>query len=241
MQAAKFIGDPMKLDSVKQALDSLAAQCESCDHEVLILAEDSENESALNIVAHTLLTVSQLLKVASAEINVLAATSVNIDQQTIEEMTALAEEFDKSGDPILQKQAYVIDQILINMANSGMTKEAKRDVEKLYDLSPEMHKAFGGDAMVKAFHDKIKEYRPMEAPLTTRTCPDHPGAQIKRVDDGKFQCSLDNKIYDYNEGFTTMKGNKIPGGDVALQTKTMHDTLGKEMGFSTRSDLMTGY
>jgi hypothetical protein len=79
--------------------------------------------------------------------------------------------------------------------------------------------AFKADEVAKVVDDNIKEYKPLETALKTRTCPDHPGAQMQRLSDDVYQCSLDKKTYDFKSGFTTMKGNKVPGGDVTLQTQ----------------------
>ena len=87
---------------------------------------------------------------------------------------------------------------------------------------------------IKAIDNSIKEYRPLEAPLSTRTCPDHPGAQIARVGEDTYQCSLDKKVYNYKGGFTTMKGNVIPGGDVSAQTQALGDRAIEHMSFDTR-------
>jgi len=67
------------------------------------------------------------------------------------------------------------------------------------------------------------QHRSLEMPLSTRSCPDHPGAQVARVGDDSWQCSLDNKIYNYEVGFVDMKGNKVPGGSVSEQTPTTHE------------------
>ena len=67
-----------------------------------------------------------------------------------------------------------------------------------------------------------KEYRIMEHELSTRTCPDHPGAQMGRVGEHMWQCAMDKKVYNYLTGYTTEKGEKVPGGDVAEQTPKYH-------------------
>ncbi len=43
--------------------------------------------------------------------------------------------------------------------------------------------------------------------LSTRGCPDHHGAQMKRVAEGTFQCELDGRMYNWNEGFKDYSGN----------------------------------
>jgi hypothetical protein len=70
--------------------------------------------------------------------------------------------------------------------------------------------------------------------LSTRYCPDHPGAQFARIADCVYQCELDKKMYNFKEGFETMKGNKIPGGTVSEQTRSLGDRALEQMHFATR-------
>jgi hypothetical protein len=66
-----------------------------------------------------------------------------------------------------------------------------------------------------------KQYTIMEAPLSTRYCPDHPGVPLMRVGDHQAQCELDKKIYNYETGYTLNNGSKVPGGDVSQQTAVL--------------------
>jgi hypothetical protein len=169
----------------------------------------------------------------------------------IEALATLASEFDASGDEFLQKQAAVIDQLIINFAQKGLKAKAQaaedaelaklraehreKALEKVYNEPREIHeKDIKASDAIKAIQDQVVKYRPMETALSTRYCPDHPGAQIRRVADYIYQCALDKKIYNYQEGFTTMKGNKVPGSDVSRQTQHLGDRALEEMHFSTR-------
>jgi len=62
----------------------------------------------------------------------------------------------------------------------------------------------------------------LEAPLSTRYCPDHPGVQIARVGEHLWQCELDKKSYNFETGFELNNGSKVPGGDVAQQTQGLN-------------------
>jgi hypothetical protein len=64
-----------------------------------------------------------------------------------------------------------------------------------------------------------KQYKILEAPLSTRYCPDHPGVQIARVGEHMWQCEMDKKSYNFETGFDLNNGSKVPGGDVAQQTQ----------------------
>lgn len=90
----------------------------------------------------------------------------------------------------------------------------------------------------RQYKEQVAHYRPLQMPLSTRTCPDHPGAQMMRVADNTYQCSLDHRIYPWNEGFVTYKGNVVPGGDVANQIKDWNAGVGHYL-FQTRESQMT--
>jgi len=85
----------------------------------------------------------------------------------------------------------------------------------------------------------MKEYRMMEHPLSTRTCPDHAGAQMARVGDSMWQCDLDKKVYNYQTGYTDEKGNKVPGGDVSAQTPDSYPTPQNQ--FDNRETRLNGF
>lgn len=175
-----------------------------------------------------------------------------LDFKYLQTLAMMAEELDKTGDPELIKEASVLDEILLTLAAPRDAKEAfklaeDKEVERLrekyrsegreraYDFPrTELERDLKTADAIKAIQNSIKEYRPLEAALNTRTCPDHPGAQMARVGDDKYQCSLDKKIYDYLSGFTTLKGNKVPGGDVSSQTQALGDRAVEHSSFDTR-------
>lgn len=81
--------------------------------------------------------------------------------------------------------------------------------EELYGLGPD--------------HKKMDSSRkPHDRSLSTRYSPDRPGVQARRLADGVYQDPYTNKIYDWNEGFSTEDGQKFEGGHVALQTDLYH-------------------
>ncbi len=220
-----------------------------------VAADESEDEHIEEVVDTALLDAMGTLTSAVRKVGEYTLDKYSlISSKSLEEMTILASEFDKSGDPLLQKQAAVLDEILLTIgANKKTVSEAKSaqdlEVAKIKAARDESEpKSKDPYTMVKAEHDKqnrveearkmiadkVKEYRPLEAPLMTRTCPDHPGAQMSRIAEGTFQCSLDKGIYNYQSGFTTMKGNRIPGGDVSNQTQALHDRPNEFTSFDSR-------
>lgn len=179
------------------------------------------------------------------------ATSDGISVAALDEMAVLASEFDDSGDPFLMKQASVIDEILLTIGTNAKAfaaaKQAKEaEIEKIRErarnpetkeytlVKAEHDRQNNVEEARKAIADRVKDYRPLEAALSTRTCPDHPGAQMGRIAESTYQCSLDKGIYNFQSGYTTMKGNKIPGGDVSNQTQAMHDRPNEFTSFDSR-------
>lgn len=251
----------MKYSIAKEILDDLRTVHEKImyyrtdlvDHPLLVKAQEAGSEATMEIIAEALYTAASAIGEAFNKIEKVAMPADGeIDEESLEEMVLLAEEFDKSGDPLLMKQASVLDQILLTLAAPRGAKDAfkqaeDKEVNRLRDkyrssdrdkqyksVKEEQDKDMKVADAVKAIDNSIKEYRPMEAPLSTRTCPDHPGAQISRVGEDTYQCELDKKVYNYKGGFTTMKGNKIPGGDVSAQTQALGDRAIEHMSFDTR-------
>lgn len=172
-----------------------------------------------------------------------------VTPESLTDIATIASEFDKTGDPVFMKQAAVLDEILLTIGAhkkvvAAIRRAQDEEITRLkaeaaeskdpYTLSKKVHDKSNNVAEAQAAIQKIKEYRPMEAPLNTRTCPDHPGAQMARVAESTWQCSLDKGIYNYENGYTTMKGNKVPGGDVSNQTQALHDRPNEFTSFETR-------
>lgn len=163
----------------------------------------------------------------------------------------IAGELDKSKDPQLQKYASVLDEILITISapkNALALMKAAEDAEidKLrekynksnhVDAGKILQEGIGAKAIADAVKKQVKEYRPLEAPLDTRHCPDHPGVGVIRITDRVVQCSLDHKIYDYNGGFTTMKGNRVPGTSLERQTAGIGESTPGHIVFDTRESM----
>lgn len=221
-----------------------------------ILAEDSDEPFLASIAKGSLKVVEESLRSASKSImdyKIRDTASVDdlITPESLTEMATIASEFDKSGNSLLMKQAQVLDEILLTIGaqKAAITAAKHAQDDEIARLKSEAANEENKNlyTIVKKFHDKdnhvaeaqeaikkIKEYRPMEASLNTRTCPDHPGAQMARVAEGTYQCSLDKGIYNYESGYTTMNGNKVPGGDVSNQTQFLHDRPNEFTSFETR-------
>lgn len=221
----------------------VAKWLESAENELL----QEATEENLDKVALAFIGAADALKDVAEEIKESQPVSIEapvITPEKLEELAAVAAAFDESGDELLQKQANVLDEILLTLSApkdyafnfkkaedyqlEELKKKYYKDTKVEQDKSNKVSEAL--DAIKKS--PVYKEYRPMEAPLSTRTCPDHPGAQIARIGEQTWQCSLDHKVYNYDAGFTTLKGDKVPGGSVSEQTPKYHDE-GHQM-FDTR-------
>tara|TARA_Y100000310_G_C20497810_1_gene722417 strand:- start:144 stop:902 length:759 start_codon:yes stop_codon:yes gene_type:complete len=244
------------MSEFKKKLHSMAEALFSPDNELTVWAEENGNEELLAyaafVQAKAAKAIKDVIRLADTKTNFdLSIEADSIHPRDLEELAEVAAQFDDSDDPFLQKQAAVIDQLLINFAQRGLRAEAEsadekelaklraeyraKASEKCYEEPRKVHeKDIKAADAVKAIRSQVKEYRPMETALSTRYCPDHPGNQVRRVGDYTYQCGLDKKVYNYQEGFTTEKGNKVPGSDVARQTQYLGDRALEEMHFSTR-------
>lgn len=243
-------------------LEELRCQFLNRDHELLDLAEKQSSDT-LQEVAQSFIscaaTLNELCKNQSQkldekelkefkdfckskkeEVEGPEEKNEEVTEKDLEAVAALAEEFSKSNDTLLRRQASVLDQVLLTFA----VQEAKDEQKKAYDAKiaqikenlgkdkkETVKQSFKADEVAKVVDENIKEYRPLETPLKTRSCTDHPGHQLIRISDDVYQCSLDKKTYDFKSGYTTLKGNKVPGGDVALQS---HMSYTNTMSFNQK-------
>jgi hypothetical protein len=210
---------------LSEKLLSIANWLEDENNELLVDAE--KNDKYLEIVAEILVKTADTIKE-----NIKVLTDVEektLTPEKLDELAALAEAFDESGDEFLQKQASVLDELLLTIAapkdftyNFKKVEEQrmeelkkkyqapKKEMDELNKVS-ETLKALEKSDMMKAPEKHIR-------PLSTRCCPDHAGQSIFRVGDGVYQCSLDGKIYDFENGYKNIHGETVPGGSVALQS-----------------------
>jgi hypothetical protein len=214
---------------ISELLTAMASWLESPDNEAVLLAE--YDEDCLKLVAEHCVLAAALLKKAAEEVDAIEPPVESvITPQSIEGLANLASALDSSNDPELKKQASVIDELLLTIAappNAISEKKAadeKRldELRKKYeDPRKELHDTNKIADSEKAIDksNMTKEYKILEAPLSTRYCPDHPGAQIARVGEHLWQCDLDKKTYDFENGFQLNNGDKVPGGDVSNQTQ----------------------
>jgi hypothetical protein len=217
---------------IAEMLNAIASWLESPHNEALLLAE--YHEDSMKVVAESCVLAAALLKNAADQVSDLEPPpESNITPEALENIAALASAFDASGDPALKKQASVLDELLLSIAAPPNAYAERKDLQdqrlvelqkKYQDPSKELRElnmiADSEKAIEKS--QMTKAYRIMEAPLMSRYCPDHPGVQIMRVGEHMWQCEMDKKTYNFETGFELNNGDKVPGGDVAEQTKGLN-------------------
>lgn len=208
---------------VSEMLTAIASWLESPNNEALLLAE--EHEDSAKIVAEACVLAAELLKSASLEVSEIEPEEEShLTPESVEELASIASAFDQSGDEGLKKQASVIDELLLSVANLHKKREEAReeslskDYVKPSEELARMNKVKDSKDAIDDSRMTYRDYRVLETPLSTRYCPDHPGVQTTRIGDYIWQCELDKKIYDFQTGFTLLNGRKVPGGDIQNQT-----------------------
>lgn len=238
----------MKNKNLVEKLTSLYHSFLDLDNELLVEAEKAGTEELL-VISRCFVGIAEQLKQAAYSVSskvetdevleVLTKKDSEKEESEEDEKTAslrslseLANILAESDDISLQKTSSMIDNILLTLAIDNAEKRAnfnKQFSDKIAEIKAkkDSHKenndkikqSFHGQEAIDAVDKQLKHYVPMEAPLKTRTCPDHPGYQIQRISDDVYQCSLDKKTYDFKAGFTTLNGNKVPGTSVEMQSQ----------------------
>jgi len=235
---------------VAELLNAIASWLESPDNEAMLLAE--HDDESLTATATVCFEAAQALRKGAADVDAIEPSEYSeLSPNSIDHIVELAMAFDASDDEDLKKSASVLDELLLTIAappgSLDQFKSAKDEhldsLKRQYQDSkgtPTQKKKLGDAEKAIKSSPYYKEYAPMEAALSCRTCPDHAGAQMARVGEAMFQCSLDKKVYNYQTGYTNEKGEKVPGGDVALQTEKM-DMGEPHSMFDTRESRLNGY
>ena len=245
------------LSEIKKVALSISNDGEMHNHPAIVAAEETGNDDLLFAVSELLLKTESILSDGLKKIASKFDTN-ELTEAELEEIAVMAQVLDmqaaEEGDDLLKKQASVLDQILLNFAKDKDSPKVARDeeIERLRSeyRAKSLEEAYKGPAKehekdiksaesAKLIEKNIKEFRPLETTLSIRTCPEHPGAQMMRVADGVYQCSMDKSIYNWNTGYTTLKGNKVPGGQVSEQTQALGDRTLEQMHFSTRESALS--
>ena len=214
---------------IAEMLQAIASWLESPNNEALLLAEYDEECS--KIVAENCVLAAALLKNAAEQVDEIEPPpESNLTPESIEELANIASAFDASGDAGLKKQASVIDELLLTIAAPPNVYAMREDLQKnrIEELRKKYHSANSSVEKSNKIADTVKaieksnmtkQYKILEAPLSTRYCPDHPGVQVARIGEHMWQCEMDKKSYNFETGFVLNNGDKVPGGDVSEQTQ----------------------
>lgn len=235
----------------------LARKLEKSSDDLLISASKKSPE-IFQKVSTAIAAASTLLEGVADDMDNNASFDITPNQ--LDEIAALAASFDESGDPLLKKQASVLDELLLSIAapKNAVAMARKATEDEINRLREERRKSVEGDLyqeprqrlskmnnaveQAKAVEQQVKKYVPLEAPLQTRYPPDRPGGQMTRIADGVYQDTVTGIIYDYKAGYKTQKGNEIPGTAVEYQTRDFGDKRDQGMSlFETRESLMGRY
>lgn len=229
-------------------LQAIASWLEDPNNEAILIAE--YDDECLDVVAESCIEAAALLKRAAEKVEQIEPEAEStLTPESLDKLADIAAAFDESGDPELIAQASVIDELLLTIAAPpGATKNklAAEDnrIETLKEKYENVSKQLKDDNKIveaeKAIDkSKMTEAGILEGSLSTRTCPDHPGAQMARTGEYSWQCEMDKKTYNYQTGFELANGMKVPGGDVANQTKM--ETPESHAIFDTRESRLGGY
>lgn len=229
-------------------LKAFADDLERENNEAILLSE--ENDEEILVVATALVEAAAILRKAAEAVEKFEPEPGTFTPEQLEEMAAVAQAFDESDDELLQKQANVLDMILQTIAakpgekskyveaETSRIESLKKKYEEVGKTSQEHAMASEGVEAIKK-SDYMKEYRPMEAPLQTRYCPDHAGVPTSRIEEHQYQCSIDGKVFDYENGFKTDKGDSVPGSSVSNQSQNLHGE--QQNQFDTRESRLGNY
>lgn len=222
----------------------------SPDCEAILLAED--DLECLDSVAASCVSAAAILKRGAEEAAKLEpAEEPKLTPEALDHLNLVISAFDQSGDKDLQKTASVIDELLLSVcAKPQWVSQYKEAEEKKIDEMTKKYKGVNEQlhkenrvAESAAAIDKspmFAEPRKIAPSLSTRCCPDHSGVLLSRVADHTWQCQLDKKQYNWQTGFTDMKGNKIPGGDPSQQFEFSNREQPHQL-FDGREERLNGY
>lgn len=225
---------------ISEVLTAIATWLESSENEAVIAATDDDD--CLATVATYCIEAADILKQAAVEVQLIEPKEPSIlNEEGIDSLGSLADALESSGDPELIKQAALIDELLITISapknsvtnkKSAEEKKIKELADKFQNVNKELAELNSTSDIAKDIEPVIKNYKNLEAPLSTRYCPDHPGVNLYKEEDNVWVCELDKKKYDFASGFNLMDGSKVSGGDVSNQTE--YHTSSNFTQFDTR-------
>ncbi len=173
----------------------------------------------------------------------LHTITIRVSGETEEELLkaiykTLAELADKLDENGAVKEANVVDGLLKKFAAEW--KWEKRDDSK-YDAKANNEKTHLPPTKPQKAprkHHKEEYEQTGEKMLSQRHCVDHIGVMLHRVGENSYRCPLDGKVYNWEEGFTDVNGNKHPGGSVSEQTEVASNVPTPHRLFDPREETL---
>lgn len=228
---------------ISDKLLKIAKQLEESSDELLAAAET--NPKAFGVLASGIAESALALERTANDLR----EEVSLSEEDIEEIVTASQVLDDYG---LTRSAEAIDNLLSAYVLQKQAQE--RTLEQLGKMRAEYHAKMMDpyyrdvkaaldsqnrvEQVRKAVKQQVKRFEPLEAALSTRYSPDMPGVQLIRISDSVYQCPYTGKMYDYKAGYTTNKGNKIPGTSVEHQIPEFGQQESAHSLFSTRESIV---
>lgn len=228
---------------VSELLVSIANWLESPDNEAVLLSE--HDEDCLAKTAEGCVSAASILRKTAEEVEAIEPKEESmLTPENLEDLSQIALAFDLSDDPELVKQAKVIDELLLSIAapvdavqkiKDANNKKIDELTQKYKEVKESLHDQISVKEATKDIQESniYKTYERLEHPLSARTCSDHAGALLVHRADSIWQCSIDNKIYDFRNGFKKQDGSEVPGGTV----EGSHPEQNESGVFTTREEV----
>ncbi len=210
-------------------LKNVAGWLENPSNEVFALLE--YDDDSLNIAAKANIIAAAILKKAALDIQLISGiedtNKYGADVgDALDNLRILANELDNSANPELCKRASVLDEILLTITSSVEEQEKFRAAmdKKIEDIKShaqkeETKKKATDKPQVAASIDSTEGgvYRPLQAPLSTRSFPGAPGSMMARITDDVWYNINTGEQVDFKTGYM-LNGKKVPGTSVEEQT-----------------------
>jgi len=207
-------------------LKTIASWLDNPENEIFSLLEFDED--SLHLAAKANVLASGILKKAALDIQITSGIkdtnkySFDIGD-ALENLVSMANEFDNSGDPDLLKKANLIDEIFITMSSNIEEQEKFKlamdlKIENIKKRSKNKETQKKSEASIDDTDNN--SYRPLQAPLSTRSFPGKPGQMMVRISDGVWYDIDSGEQIDFKTGYN-LDGKKVPGTSVENQTDNL--------------------
>jgi len=211
-------------------LKSIASWLDNPENEVFSLLEFDED--SLSVAANANVLAAAVLRKSAMDIQLTSGIEdsnkyeYNVSD-ALETLVSMANDFDTSSNPELIKKAGLIDEILLTMSASIEDQEKfkssmDKKIEDIKKRSAAKEKMPEKKSEASIDDTDKGTYRPLQAPLSTRSFPGAPGQMMVRVTDDLWYNIDTGEQIDYNAGYK-LDGKTVPGTSVENQTDALED------------------